>query len=123
MTQADVLAHLKDDYTRGAIGIDTFETQVATVLAESRPPRPAGLLAALLEKRRVAFIGRSPQCQLVLADDSVSRMHAMIARAGDRFVLTDLESTNGTLVNGRPVKQARVRPGDAATFGAAEIVL
>ena len=127
MTRAGVvdraLDGLKHEYSCGAIGLDTFESQVATVLAEDWPPQPVSLLAALLDKRRVAFLGRSSECQLVLADDTVSRMHAMIARAGDRFVLTDLESTNGTMVNGRPIKQAQVRAGDRITLGVAELLL
>lgn len=118
------LEGLKLDYSRGAIGLDTFEARLATVLAGEPPPRPArSLLETLLDQRRVAFVGRSSQCQLVLADDTVSRMHAMIARTGDRFVLTDLESTNGTLLNGRRVKRAAVRPGDRLTLGEVELLL
>ena len=51
----------------------------------------------------ITFIGRSHDCQLVLPSNTVSRRHAQIRRAGDRFQLSDLGSTNGTLLNAEPV--------------------
>ncbi|MFR9797644.1 FHA domain-containing protein [Streptomyces sp. MS06] len=63
-------------------------------------------------------IGRDPVNGLRLSHESVSRVHAELHRQGDRWVLRDLGSTNGTTVNGRRVLgAAAVRPGDQVGFG------
>ena len=127
MTRAGVveqaLEGLKDDYSSGTIGLDTFESRVATVLATEAPPRPPSLLDALMQQRRIAYVGRSPRCHLVLGDESVSRTHALLVRDGRRVELIDLDSTNGTLVNGRRVARVHVRTGDRVTLGLSELVL
>lgn len=51
----------------------------------------------------VAIIGRRPDCTIVLPGNTVSRHHAQIRHEGNRFYLSDLGSTNGTLLNGEPV--------------------
>ena len=64
-------------------------------------------------------IGRDPDCDLVIADISVSRWHAGLARGADGWLLTDLGSTNGTRLNGWRVRDAvPVRCGDRVSFGA-----
>jgi len=62
-------------------------------------------------------IGRSKDCDVPLADGNVSRRHAEIGRSADGFMLRDLDSTNGTTVNGRRVKSATVGEGDEITLG------
>ena len=62
-------------------------------------------------------IGRSKDCDVPLADGNVSRRHAEIGRSADGFVVRDLDSTNGTTVNGRRVKSAPVGEGDEITLG------
>ena len=64
-------------------------------------------------------IGRSTTNQVVLADDKVSRRHAMInAQGHGEFWLVDLGSSNGTYVNGRRVAQpCRLNEGDAVEIG------
>jgi sigma-B regulation protein RsbU (phosphoserine phosphatase) len=63
-------------------------------------------------------IGRSSGCEIHLADASVSRRHAEIARRGDSFFIRDLGSHNGTRVNGREVRAAlEIRPGDGIEVG------
>lgn len=66
----------------------------------------------------VTTIGRLPECEVVLSDPAVSRRHARIVRRDDAFVLTDLGSTNGTLVNGERVTERELRDGDRITVGA-----
>ncbi|MDS4068496.1 MAG: VWA domain-containing protein [Candidatus Competibacter sp.] len=57
-----------------------------------------------LEVRDRAVIGRRPDCHLVIADDDLlSGAHCALVRAGDRLLLEDLGSTNGTQVNGVPI--------------------
>jgi phosphoserine phosphatase RsbU/P len=58
-------------------------------------------------------IGRAGDCDIVLAQPRVSSRHAMIVRSGNDFILTDLGSTNGTLVNGQLITASfRLRKGD-----------
>ncbi|MEO1174725.1 MAG: FHA domain-containing protein, partial [Myxococcota bacterium] len=64
-----------------------------------------------------ALIGRSSRCTIVLAEPSVSRQHARIERRPDGFYVVDLESGNGTFVNGQRVAEERIFSGDEVTFG------
>jgi hypothetical protein len=70
----------------------------------------------------VTVIGRSSACDVPLDDASASRRHAELRRRGGKTVLVDLDSTNGTLVNGRRVREAPLRPGDRITIGTTSIV-
>ena len=63
-------------------------------------------------------IGRSPDNDLVLEVPELSRQHAMIARDGGNFLLSDLHSRNGTYLNGTAVtRPAHLRDGDEIRFG------
>jgi hypothetical protein len=65
----------------------------------------------------VLQIGRAPGCDIVLDDRNVSRRHAEIRRRGPVVVLVDLDSTNGTIVNGRRVREHPLADGDRITLG------
>jgi len=70
--------------------------------------------------RTVFTIGRSPDCDLPLGDQTVSWVHAELRQMADAWVLVDLGSTNGTRVNGWNVDSGFiVCPGDCVQFGAA----
>ncbi len=62
-------------------------------------------------------IGREEDNSIQLNDERISRCHVKIQQDGSRIILTDLESTNGTRVNGLPVKMTVLRPGDLITLG------
>ena len=62
-------------------------------------------------------IGRSKDCDVPLADGNVSRRHAELGRSEEGFVLRDLDSTNGSLVNGRRIRSATIGAGDEITIG------
>jgi Protein of unknown function (DUF3662)/FHA domain len=67
-----------------------------------------------------ATIGRSRECDIVLADSNVSRRHAELRPRGDGWTITDLGSTNGVRVNGRgvrPREPAALSPGDRVDVG------
>jgi hypothetical protein len=68
-------------------------------------------------ERRAVVLGRSRDCDVVLDDRSVSRRHAELVRHGDGFLLRDLDSTNGSAVNGKRIREAAVQPGDDITVG------
>jgi hypothetical protein len=57
-------------------------------------------------------IGRAEQSDIPLADPGVSRSHARVVREGDDFIVEDLRSTNGTEVNGQPIRRRRLANGD-----------
>jgi hypothetical protein len=67
--------------------------------------------------RDEATIGRLPSCDIVLNDPGASRRHAGIHRRDDGYVLTDLDSTNGTRVNGEAVTERLLEDGDRITIG------
>lgn len=62
-------------------------------------------------------IGREEGNVLRLNDERVSRFHAKVQADNDEIILTDLESTNGTRVNGNLIQIRRLRPGDRITVG------
>src|ERR1700747_3520505 len=62
-------------------------------------------------------IGREEGNMLRLNDERVSRFHAKVQQDGDDVILTDLESTNGTRVNGNVVQIRRLRFGDCVCMG------
>lgn len=57
-------------------------------------------------------IGRGPSCEIKLNSNSVSKEHAAILVTGDKLILSDLSSRNGTFVNGVRVQNQRVEVGD-----------
>jgi adenylate cyclase len=69
------------------------------------------------ELSAVSIIGRSPECQIVIADPRVSRRHAMVRKQDGGFYLFDLGSFNGSYLNGSRVTAARqLRHGDVISF-------
>ena len=82
------------------------------------------LLAAPIPlERDEVVLGRALEADVRVNDARASRMHARInverdpKTGGVRYLLTDLDSTNGTLLNGQPVKEAYLRDGDKLTVG------
>jgi transcriptional regulator with GAF, ATPase, and Fis domain len=68
-------------------------------------------------------IGKAPDNDLVLADDTVSRHHCELTRAPDGVHVRDLGSTNGTKVQGARVSEAIVQPGVVLKVGEIEIAV
>jgi hypothetical protein len=62
-------------------------------------------------------IGRLQECDICLADSNVSRRHAELFTIEGAWYLQDLESTNGTMLNGEPITRARLRDGDVIEIG------
>jgi Domain of unknown function (DUF1707)/FHA domain len=91
------------------------------------PPPPAAIPAPLFfpPGSGTRFtIGRTRECDLCLTDLSVSRMHALLVRREDGWVLSDLGSHNGTRLNGWLVREpVLVHPGDRVEFGSMTLVI
>ena len=69
---------------------------------------------------QVLGIGRLPDNEVVVADPKASRRHAEVRPAGNGFLLVDLQSTNGTRVNGTNVSEHMLADGDVIAIGATE---
>ena len=94
--------------------------RVEEVQAERPPPRP--LLIVDGRDRALppqgATIGRSRDCDVVLDDAGISRLHAELRPVRRRLDADDLGSTNGVLLNGRPLERPeRLRTGDVIEIG------
>lgn len=68
------------------------------------------------------LIGRNPECSLVLDDDYASGRHAKVYAAGDQWLVEDLGSTNGTLVDGQRIAQpTAIGVGSTVRIGTTEL--
>ncbi|MCO6440346.1 MAG: GGDEF domain-containing protein [Nitrococcus mobilis] len=63
------------------------------------------------------LVGRSSEADIQIDEDAISRRHAVIEGHGDRFVIRDLDSTNGTYVNDRVVHEHSLGDGDQIKIG------
>ena len=62
-------------------------------------------------------IGRNPKNDIVLLDRTISRQHARVTHEADGWVLTDLSSGGGLVINGARVRSATLKPGDDIEMG------
>lgn len=97
----------------------------------ARAPAPAGSLVVRsgpLAGNRFPVgpggirIGRDPDtCRIVLAESTVSRQHAAVEPGNGGVVVRNLSATNPTYVNGRPIQEATLAPGDEVRIGDTKI--
>lgn len=72
-----------------------------------------GFGPTLIRAKSPVLIGRDVTCAVVIPDATVSKQHACVRLDSGRAVIEDLQSTNGTSVNGSPITEPRVlHPGD-----------
>ena len=64
-----------------------------------------------------ATIGRDPACDIFLNNRTVSRQHAIIESMGDRIIVRDNHSLNGTWVDGKVVEEAELKEGTLLQIG------
>lgn len=62
------------------------------------------------------LVGRAPEADILLDDDTVSRRHAELLWRGGAWVIHDIGSKNGTVLNGRTIERAQLCPGDFISF-------
>jgi hypothetical protein len=111
----------------GQTMIYSTSARTREVLEPVHARRAARALLAVSGRRLIvppggATIGRSRACDVVLDDAGASRRHAEIRPHDEGWTLQDLGSTNGVLVNGRPVAPMQpLRPGDRIEIGSTEI--
>ena len=71
----------------------------------------------------VKTIGRAPRADFVVDAALVSRLHCRLAAGPGEIEAVDLESTNGTYVNGERVERGTLKHGDRLRIGAVELVV
>lgn len=72
----------------------------------------------------IKTVGRTARADFILEAPLVSRVHCRLtADPSDQLILEDLDSTNGTLVNGRRVARQVLKPGDVVTIGRVEFAV
>jgi hypothetical protein len=106
-------------------------TQVLSVAAVQAAPVRRGHAMLMLEtsagpqpipvESTTATIGRGLGNDIILEDTRVSRHHAQLRYKARRFWITDLNSTNGTFVNGARVNETALRDGDVVSLGGLEL--
>lgn len=90
----------------------------------SRAHDPPALLGTVLLSRspeNLILVGRSRSCDLKLETPGVSRRHALLQRTARRWYITDLDSTNGTFVNGVQIDRAPIPSGSRLRLGDARL--
>jgi two-component system cell cycle response regulator len=121
---AALLAEARDPRQDGFTSTDSHETRSRPPLEEKGAGEAClvfvegeqllGLRVPLLEE---LLLGRDPECGVCLFADDVSRRHARIVPDGAGHLVVDLDSTNGTWVNGVQVHSQRLRSGDRIRMG------
>ncbi len=66
-------------------------------------------------------LGRSQEVDFILEDPLVSRRHARVFRDGPSYVIEDLASRNGTVVNGRKIQRHTLEDGDVVGIGSTQL--
>lgn len=117
------------DDMKDATGVLPVQRPGLADLLEGEPPLPYAFLVVLTGSARGTTLmvhtlpvelGRSPEADLVLDDDSVSRRHAVLRGGRDSLQVEDLGSSNGTSINGNPMVGAlSLLDGDLVSFGSA----
>jgi FHA domain-containing protein len=130
------LRALRDAYGAGHLSTATLESRAEWVLGGRiedalwdlpkrwwRPAPPVRSLVAgdrewPISDRGRWVLGRGSGADVLLdGDDAVSRAHAEVAVRAGLCLVRDLDSANGTLLNGRLVRRARLRRGDVLVLG------
>jgi hypothetical protein len=135
LARPQVVFETDENLKRGAFRVESELTEETggppTGPQPQREGAPAttsgGPLLALVEDGSVVkefslegdrmVIGRLEGSEIQIADPGASRRHAEVRRDGDKYVLVDLGSTNGTLVNEAPVSEHILEDGDRITIG------
>jgi pSer/pThr/pTyr-binding forkhead associated (FHA) protein len=71
---------------------------------------------------KTVSVGRLPECTISIDDSNISRNHAQVRAGASNYLVTDLGSTNGTMVNGvKIVGDHALRDGDIISFGSTHV--
>lgn len=110
--------------TGGVASTDSDKTQL---MASTPSPFTSAMITVnhqppfVLGGQRTYTIGRLSDCDILIDDPQASREHAQLVAEGDGWAIADLNSTNGTLLNGEPVTHRRLKNGDVISLGSTVI--
>jgi pSer/pThr/pTyr-binding forkhead associated (FHA) protein len=82
-----------------------------------------GAFKAIPMPSDVTIIGRRRDCDLRVEVDAVSRRHCRLFKDNNILKVRDLDSRNGTVINGQAVEETDVKPGDKLTIGSVTFVI
>jgi putative nucleotidyltransferase with HDIG domain len=103
--------------------VERDQKQTEQTADESLPPKAVLLiikgpnLGQRFSIEKQITIGRSSRCDISLPSQLVSRSHAEIIPAGKSYLLRDMSSANGTILNGKLIGESRLRHGDQICLG------
>lgn len=69
------------------------------------------------------MVGRSEKCHVMIDMEGISRRHCLLSLVESKVVIEDLDSTNGTYLNGTRIREAVVRPGDKIMVGSCSLYI
>jgi ABC-type multidrug transport system ATPase subunit/predicted component of type VI protein secretion system len=105
------------------IGDDAFGVSLGLTFhnpLEAHAPQDGFVMSGhtmIVAHSKPIFIGRDPDAGVHLDAPNVSRKHAVLQKLESRYILRDLNSTNGTYVNGQQIQSAELRDGDLIEIG------
>lgn len=110
---------LSADLAAAGAAVEGDRTRFASVSANAlfRFEPGSASVAEFMMRGEVAVFGRASNCDVILTDKRASRKHLEIRRQGLAFFIKDLNSANGTLVNGKKITEAELVPGDVIEVG------
>lgn len=128
LSEADFLSRIKVPYlyfpNLPELNSEELFTTIKFKVGQAANPAPLGEGQGIVPVRKAAdgnafammiTMGRAPNNDLVIPDGRVSKFHAYFRQVGDRWMITDANSTNGTSVNGvviAPDRSVEIRSGD-----------
>jgi DNA-binding NtrC family response regulator len=106
---------------------ETIDLQQVVATAKSAPSlvvyAPDGARVLTLPDGSVFVVGRTSEADVVISERSLSRTHARIRADHGVVIVEDLQSKNGTKINGEMIKHAPLRPGDELMMGSVAAIL
>ena len=111
------MSHPSEIATRSARESDALPEELVLVVVTGQA---RGQRVRVLDRMR---IGKAPDNDLVLPDDTVSRHHCELTRGASGILVRDLDSTNHTRIGRTTVREATVEPGSTLTVGDVEMIL
>jgi len=91
---------------------DAIDEESAWLISKGTEPKSGFPL-----KKEIVLVGRSIGSDVFLNDKSISRRHAQVVKNSDGFIIKDLDSRNGTFVNGKRIEEQLIRDGDEVSLG------
>jgi pSer/pThr/pTyr-binding forkhead associated (FHA) protein len=116
VTHAEDVRSIPSDYAGSISSFYLSQPPRLVVRLKGRPLKTYPFAGAEMS------VGRLPENDIVIDNLSVSRKHAVITSRKDGYALRDLGSKNGTLLNERPVSEAKLASGDVIVIGKYDIL-